>query len=356
MRVGGASGLTARMARGPRWRSTSRGLFLPVDGDAGPGAGQVAMDPGADRAGTAVDQRIVEASMICPDDGAITGWAALRWLSGSAYFGGTYAGRPLPITLSVGRRHVRRRPGVAVSAEFVLPEEIVEEDGIRVTVPTYAATFAARHAPDGEEAVRLLDMAMMADLVSREELVDFTLRRLATTTGIAQLEAALCLASENCWSPPEATMRLRWEVGLGLRRPLSNRPVFSLTGEHLGTPDLIDPVAGVVGEYDGAHHFLAGRQQRDAERAEGFRAAGLEYVVMTADDLTSTTGYLTRLAAAHDRALTEDRARGWTMALPAYWVPTHTVDQRRALTPKQRERFLGWQRLAVARPGSLGCP
>jgi hypothetical protein len=331
MRVSAESGLTHRVAHGPNWRQISRGLFLPVD----------LPDLG-------VEQRIVEASMICPTDGAITGWAALRWLRG-LYFSGTYADQELPITLAIGRRHIRERPGIEVSAEQVLPQEIVEVDGVRVTVPVFSATFEARHAENGIDAVRALDMAMMFDLTSTDELVDFTLRRLFTTTGIAQLHAAICLASENSWSPLEPIMRVLWEVELRLERQLlCNWPVFDRDGRHIGTPDLIDPVAGVAGEYNGAPHL--GQEARDADRAAEFRDVGLEVVTMTVDDLPWGHSFLDRLEAAYYRAERRaHRPRRWTTALPAYWVPTHTVAHRRALDAEQRERFLTWQRLA-ARP------
>lgn len=293
----------------------------------------------------AVEQRILEAAMTCPEDGAVTGWAALRWLTG-AYFDGTYAGEDLPVPLAVQHRGFRQRPGIAPSWEQVLRSEIIEVDGLRITVPVYSASFEARHAGNGVDAVQALDIALMFDLTSIAELTDFAIRRLFKMTGIAQLDAAITLASENCWSPPEATMRLLWEVEMGLARPLCNWPVFDLTGRHIGTPDLIDPVAGVVGEYDGSHHVEPEQRAHDIDRAAGFRRAGLEVVVMTRDDLPGTDSYLDRLDAAFCRARSRtERPRRWTTALPSYWVPTHTVELRRALSQEQRERFLRWRRL-----------
>ena len=49
-------------------------------------------------------------------------------------------------------------------------------------------------------------------------------------------------------------MRLVWVMDAGLPTPLCNEPVFSLDGQLLGYPDLFDPEAGSVGEYDGADH------------------------------------------------------------------------------------------------------
>ena len=329
MPVSGSSGLTRHMAAGPEWRSSSRGLYVPSD---------LPVE-------NAVEQRIAEAAMICPPDGAITGWAALRWLTG-AYFDGTYAGEELPVPVAVQHRGFRERAGVAPSWERVLPREIIEVDGVRITVPVYSASFEARHAANGVDAVQALDSTLMFDLTSITELTDFAIGRLFKMTGIAQLDAAITLACENCWSPPEATMRMLWEVELGLGRPLSNWPVFDLGGRHIGTPDLVDPVAGLVGEYDGEHHLEPEQRARDVDRRAEFRQAGLEVVVMTRDDLPGSDSYLDRVEAAYHRARSQRaRRRGWTTALPTYWVPTHTVELRRALTQEQRERYLGWQRL-----------
>ena len=55
-------------------------------------------------------------------------------------------------------------------------------------------------------------------------------------------------------------MRLVWELDAGHPRPLCNVPLFDRHGRHLATPDLVDPGAGVVGEYDGAVH-LTGAQR-----------------------------------------------------------------------------------------------
>ena len=49
-------------------------------------------------------------------------------------------------------------------------------------------------------------------------------------------------------------MRLVWVLIAELCPPLCNAPLFDLGGQLLGIPDLFDPEAGLVGEYDGAHH------------------------------------------------------------------------------------------------------
>ena len=60
----GTDGPTRGSARGPRYRRTSHGLYVPADVE------------------RTVEQRIVEAAALLHGWGGVTGWAALRWLGG----------------------------------------------------------------------------------------------------------------------------------------------------------------------------------------------------------------------------------------------------------------------------------
>lgn len=115
-------------------------------------------------------------------------------------------------------------------------------------------------------------------------------------------------------------MRLLWELGAGLPRPLTNMPIFTLGGRHIGTPDLLDPVSGVLGEYDGGLHLAGDRRARDIRREAVFREHGLEPVTMVAEDRIDNRAFLDRLRAAYRRArrrLTSDR--NWTVVPPPWW-------------------------------------
>lgn len=142
-------------------------------------------------------------------------------------------------------------------------------------------------------------------------------------------------------------MRGVWTRVAGLPRPLCNTPVFTLDGRHLGTPDLIDPTSGLVGEYNGALH-LAGRQAaKDLEREADFRDVGLEPVTMLAANWIDVSDFTQRLLQAHGRALARSGPRLWTLEPPPWWTPTVTVAQRRALDGWQRERWLRHRRPAA---------
>ena len=80
-------------------------------------------------------------------------------------------------------------------------------------------------------------------------------------------------------------MKLVWVLDAGLDAPLVNQPVFDLAGNLLGYPDLLDPEAGVVGEYDGVDHKDRDRHRRDVSREQRYRDHGLEYFTVVGGDL-----------------------------------------------------------------------
>lgn len=325
----GVEGPTPGQARGPAWRRTSHGYYVPADVDAG-----------------RPEQRILEASVVVPDRYAITGWAALRWWTGSPWFAGRDAeGGTLPVTVVTATHGVRPQPGISISEECVHRADVTVVDGVPVIRPCAAVSFEVRRrCRDLVSAVICIDLACYTDVISLAEQAAYVEAQHGRT-GVPRHREALGLADENCWSPQETRMRLRWVLDAELPRPRSNVPVFDGSGRHLGTPDLIDAVAGVVGEYDGAAHLTADRRLQDVGREELFRDHGLEYVTMMAGD----TGFVPRLRRAYRRA--ESRRPGvggrrWTVEPPAGWTSTASVADRRRLDEDQRVRFLRYRRAA----------
>ncbi|MEV7431909.1 hypothetical protein AB0N29_20020 [Nocardioides sp. NPDC092400] len=278
-------------------------------------------------------QRIVEAAAVLPAYGGVTGWAALHWLGARWFEGVEDDGRTLrPVALAIGPGNLRQDRLRAPTKERLAPDELLTDDGLPMTTVLRSVCFEVRHARDVRAAVVVLDMACRADLVTVAEVRTYAAERLASWTGVPQTRAALDLADENVWSPQESLMRLQWVLDAGRAAPLTNRPVFGLDGRHLATPDLIDPEAGVVGEYDGSGHLGGPQRHRDLIREERLRAAGLELVVQVAADRRDPMGYLWRLRSAYERAARRPAAdRRFTLELPPGWVPTHAVEQRRAL-------------------------
>lgn len=321
----GLHGPTPRQARGPRWRTSSRGLHVPAQVPASAG------------------QRIAEAAAVLHDDEAVTGWAALHW-SRAAWFDGTVDGVvPRDVTL-VARRHLVRQPGFEVSQEFLNPREIDVVDGLPLTRAVRSVVFEMRYASSLGAAVEAIDMACYADLVSIAEVAAYV-AALGPVTGIQQARDALAEADENSWSPRETRMRGVWTRRAGLRRPLCNVPVFDLDGRHVGTPDMVDPVSGLVGLYHGDSHLSLVGAAGDAAKEDAYRDLGLEPVAMLAPDWGDLDAFTARLLAGARRAA-RHTARGWTLTPPAWWTTTDTVEKRRALTDRQRAKYLRYRRVA----------
>ena len=314
----GRRGPTPGRARGPTWRRTGYGFYVPSWVDA-----------------TLVEQRILEMGALLPGHGGVTGWAALRWLGGSWFTGVRADGTALPVALAT--IDIRSRAGIVPCEERLDPEEITVHDGLRVTRALRSTLFQMRYADSLWDAVIVADMAAFSDLVLLHELWPYALAH-SGMTGIPQAREAIGHSDENAWSPMEVVMRLIWTCTAGLPRPLTNRPVFDLHGQHIGTPDLLDVEAGVYGEYDGAMHLDGKRRLRDLVREDAFRRLGLEGVVMVAGE--SRDEVAARIVATRERALRHDNPRLWTIDQPAWWIPTETVAQRRALSEAERARLL----------------
>jgi len=321
----GEGGLSRKRAEGPNWRRTSAGLYVPADTPVTP------------------EQRIVEAAAALPRFGGVTGWGALRW-AGGAWFDGMTAGGREPLDVQLACAHRRPQPGIAICEEGLDPDELVMVDGVPITSPVRSVCFQMRYAASVRAAVRAFDMAAYNDLVSLEEVEAYAACH-SGWTGIPQCREALPFCDENSWSPPEVDMRMVWTRDAECPRPLCNVPIFGVDGRMIGTPDLFDPVAGVIGEYDGALHLAGAQRSRDLRREAAFRDLQLEYVTMLQGDAADLGPLIKRIRSAYRRAERIPRAlRRWTITPPVGWTPTRTVAQRRALTEDQRSRFLAIRR------------
>lgn len=290
------------------------------------------------------EQRIVEAAAQLPPHGGVTGWGALRWLGGRWFEGIGRGAELLPVTLAIGSRHTKRPTDIVhVSQELVPPSELQRHRGIRVTSALWSVAFEMRKARTDLDAVVAFEMAAYDDLVSVAELTAFVDSALWIRQGVPRVRELLPELDENSWSPMEPVMRSWWTRG-GLPRPSANRPVFDLTGRFVGTPDLLDPECGVFGLYDGALHLAGEVRHGDVVREAAFRSLGLEGATMMAGDLSDPSAFLGRLDEAYARAGRKPATeRRWLMEPPAWWVPTFTVEQRRALTSYERSRYLRYR-------------
>lgn len=319
----GALGPTPDQARGPRWRRTSRGFYVPaaVDGDR-------------------IEQRIVEAASGIPGCAAVTGWAALHWLGAKWFEGYDAHGHPRPVDIALGdNRTMAPRSGVRISERWVPGADVIEVDGLRITTPAFATWVESSQALSFTKALTVVDMVVGQDLASLSELTDYTLGRCVGRPGIRRFRSVLAQADENVWSPQETPMRLLWIEVTG-QNPLCNTPIFDLHGRHLVTPDVFDPIRGVAGEYDGLHHLVDGRRRRDLVREEIYRSHGIEVVTMMTQDRRDRSDFKARLRSAYSRSLGPCEARTWTTEMPPSWKDTTSVEARRALRGIDREIWL----------------
>ncbi len=293
-----------------------------------------------------VEQRIVEAAAVLPRVGGVTGWASLRWQGGSWFDGRIGREENLPVDLATCYDDIRNQPGIHVIQERLGPSELIVVDGLRTTLPVRSVCLMMRYARDVRQAVAVADMAAFSDLVSTAELAAY-LVRCSGWTGIPQARAALLLMDENSWSPWETWLRLVWRLDAGFPPPLSNWPIFDRAGNHVATPDLLDLESGTYGEYDGGLHLEGKQRSRDIAREGRLRNLGLEGFTILATEIPHPEQAVQRMTDARRRARWEPESRRrWTADLPPWWTPTHTVELRRQLTARQRERWLRGRALA----------
>ncbi|KQT89193.1 hypothetical protein ASG49_15415 [Marmoricola sp. Leaf446] len=293
----GVAGPTKRQAAGPYWRRTSSGLHVPAD-------------TRSDR----VEQRILEQSARLPPGGAVTGWAACR-VHGAAFFDGLARdGRTrVPVQVAVGPAgRLRAGPDAVGVHHVLLDEDLVVRHGIPVVVGVRAAYDAVRLAPDPRAAVVSLDMALAGRIATVQDLVAYAARQ---PRGRWVVHRAIRLASPHSRSPRETELRLIWILDAGLPQPLVNCEVRDLDGRFLGIADLIDVEAGLVVEYDGAHHRTAARQSDDLRREDGLRRVGLEVVRVAGQDRRDRV--VRRLQEARSRCRFEAPEKRRWVVIPA---------------------------------------
>lgn len=124
--------------------------------------------------------------------------------------------------------------------------------------------------------------------------------------GAHQARRVLAFSTDRSESPQESALRVLW-CESGLPRPVPNATVLDAQGRFVARVDLLDPDAGLVGEYDGAVHASSGRRSADAARRERLEQLGLTVVRATATDVLSDAGraaWTARLLRAHARART----------------------------------------------------
>ncbi|UUZ61028.1 hypothetical protein [Nocardioides sp. B-3] len=256
--------LTPDVARGPRYRRTGSGLFVPVAVD-----------------NAVAQQRIVEEAARLPPFGAVTGWASCL-LHGAARLDGLAPdGRTrLPVALAVGPRGgVRKTSGIVVSFERLPEWEVCQRCAIRVARPE-RAVFDEMRRHDRSEALVVLESALAGRITSLQRFAAYAeAHRSARRFDVVAW--ALPRARGGARSPLEVRVRTIAEEHAGYGRLLVNRVVETLEGVRIGEVDLIDEESGTTIEVDGADHRNADRRAWDITKEEALRRVGLETARVT---------------------------------------------------------------------------
>lgn len=311
----GVTGPTWRAATGRGWRRTGPGLFVP------------------DGAAVCVEQRIVEqAARLRPDgtSGCVSGWAALRW-RGAAYFDGLAEGGgaelPVPLVLG-GRANLRPSSGSAVHRWQLAPSERELVAGIPVATVQRALFDEVRRRGELWQAVSAIDMAAAAGLISAWLFARYVAEQ-NSRDGAPLARQAVSLAIDESWSPREVWLRLVWMLVARLPQPHMNRSVYDLDGRLVGTPDLLDPEAGLVVQYHGDHHRSVEQQRIDAAQEERYRDHGLECLVVVRGESRETVA--DRMLASRSRAkFLPPESCAWTLERPSWDPEPETLDARLA--------------------------
>lgn len=301
----GVDGPTRGQAAGPRWRQTTHGFHVPAS---------VSDHPPA--------QRILEQSMRLGPGGAVSGWASLYLHGGSTFTGlATDGVSRLPILLVSPDRQLRRSPGSVACFDSIPKQDRLRRHGIWITCPE-RAVFDEMRRHDFHGAVEVIDMAAYCELTSLRRMGCY-LSSWPRRRDCAHVQVALGYADEHSRSGQESRTRTVWTRDAGFDPPLCNRPLFDLDGRLLGVPDLLDPVLGIVGEYDGADHRRRDRRFGDLTREELMRSHGLEYFTVVGAHLQDRPALVRRFAAVRERAAAslDIRRPLWTLVPPAHWRP-----------------------------------
>ena len=271
--------------------TVSRGIRVPVDSAA---AGAAAL-----RAYTDLD-----------DDSILSfGSSARLWNA------------PLPVWLEADWRiHLARRRGHSTPRRVnvvghqlaLLPDEVVEFDGVRLTSP-------ARTWLDLAAVLSIDDLVIAGDSLVCEHGHEFPVPREALCSieelrsmverhpgsrGVRKARVALDLIRVGADSPPETRLRLA-VVRSGLPEPELNYVLWGVHGVPVLWPDAAYADWRVSIQYDGAGHGGSGQYLRDIRRESVTRAYGWLEVRVAKDDLAAEGPAVVRKV----RAALE--SRGW---------------------------------------------
>jgi hypothetical protein len=184
-------------------------------------------------------------------------------LSASAVLGAKWIDPSEPAELIHDNR--RPPPNLVVRTETVLPDEIVELGGMRVTTPARAAFDLGRHITSRTLAVQRLDALSNATDVERVD-IEAVIAAHPGARGLPRVHHVLPLMDSGAESPQETVARLVL-IDAGLPPPKTQFNVFDKFGQFVARLDMAyDEVKAGI-EYDGPQHWSdPAVRQRDIDK------------------------------------------------------------------------------------------
>jgi hypothetical protein len=279
-------GINARRLAGDDFRQLHRGVHVP------------------DLGTPDLETTIRAAGLLVPPDGAVGGWAAAWWHGVDRLDGNR--GR-VPILVCLPRSGRCRRDGLVAFRSDLGPGDVVIRYGVRVTSPLRTCFDLVRRSVHRDTRVATVDAFRAAGYLTPAQLVGYASDR-PGWRGVGRVMPAARLSSDRTESLPESLLRLAWVVDAGLPEPLVNPTITDVAGRFVARVDMLEPGAGLVIEYDGAHHLDEGRRAPDHLRQQRLEELGLMVVRFARDDLAGDRRRLVaRCLRAHEVA---QRRRG----------------------------------------------
>ncbi|UKA54947.1 hypothetical protein LFT45_03080 [Arthrobacter sp. FW305-BF8] len=190
----------------------------------------------------------------------------------------------LPVWLEQDWRiHVARRRGFSMPRRVnvvghlltLLPGEVIEYDGVRLTSPArtwldLASVLAADElviAGDSLVCSHGPDFPRPREPMCTVEDLRAAIARHPGMRGIRTARSAVELVRVGSDSQPETRMRLHL-IRSGLPEPVLNYVVTGVSGRPVLWPDAAYPAQRVAVQYEGSHHNAADQYLRDIRRAD----------------------------------------------------------------------------------------
>ena len=286
-----------------------------------------------------------------PAYGGVTGWAraalawAPHWMTGWRADGQT----PLPVVLVTAGDDIRPQPGIQVSAERLDPE--------RAHRPRRAARddrrsgrCASRCGTPGRSARRSWRPTWRCRPTSSRSTSCGRSSRPVRLDGHPDGAARRCrsrtrTAGRPGDEPPAAGLGARRRLPAAAVQRAGLRPAAA-AHRHARPPRRGGRRRRRVRRVAPPRTGRSGLATYAARRRSG--SVGLEYFTVVAADAADRRGRRTPDASTRGRAgFAAPATRAWTVARPPWWIPTETVEQRRALTATSATAVPPPRRLSV---------